>query len=123
MLRDQGPARVPVKGGDMGTDAWNQLLLQLAIVTPAVLAATEFLPFGAEGKARRGMAVIYSLLFTFTAYLIGAVTLPRVVPTAFADKLWVDLFVLAVAGFANAAVAMIGHDGYKWVKGKTLKGK
>jgi len=90
---------------------WKELLLQGGVVAASVWALTEFLPFGAKGAAKRGMAVLYSTVLTFTAYLVGAIRLPEVVAPEFSEATWPKFVILAVVALMTAGEAMLAHQG------------
>ena len=94
---------------EMETAIWKELLLQGTVVAASVWLLTEFLPFGAAGKHKRGMAVVYSCVLTFTAYLIGAVRLPEVVAPEFVEATWAKFLVLFIVAVLTAAETMVAH--------------
>lgn len=93
-----------------GSQFWA-LVMSLGGVSIVTGIMTEAFPFGASGAAKRGQAVVYSLLLTFCWYLIGEVNVPAIVAPEFAGATWAKFGVLGVASVASAAVAMLGADG------------
>jgi hypothetical protein len=100
---------------------WKELLIQATVVAGSVWLLVQFLPFGARGKHKRGMAVVYSFLLTFVAYLIGAVRIPEVIAPEFTDDTWPKFVILASVAVFTAAEAMIGHNVGAKVAGKIKK--
>jgi len=95
----------------MESNAWLELLKQLAFITPLVLASTQWLNFGVTGTRRRLLAILYSMFWTFSAYLVGAIYVPAIIPAEFQGQLWARFFVLFAAAAANAIVSMLAKDG------------
>ena len=93
----------------MELNIWTEIMLQAGVVGTAVFLLTEFLALGATNSQKRGMAVLWSCLLTFAAYLVGAIKLPEVVAIDFQDQTWPKFVVLFVIALLTAAEAMGAH--------------
>ena len=91
------------------------LILSLSGIAGLSALLTELLPFGAAGNAKRGQAVLYSLLLTLMAYTLGAVNVPQITAPEFQSIWWWKFVVLSVAASVSAVGAMGGaHFAQKW---------
>ena len=89
---------------------WKQLILQGGVIAGTVWMLTQFLPLGATNKAKRGMAILYSCVLSFAAYMIGAVRLPDIVAPEFTDAAWAKYFLLLILAVLTAGETMLAHD-------------
>lgn len=94
----------------MELNIWTEVMLQAGVVAGGVLLLTEFLAFGATKNQKRGMAILWSILLTFAAYLIDAIKLPEVVAAGFTVQTWPKFVVLLVIALLTAAEAMGAHS-------------
>lgn len=98
-------------------EQWSDLVLQGTVVAASVMALTEWLSFGASGNGKRGLALLYSAVLTFTAYLIGVIDIPAVVAPEFAEAQWPRFLILAVVAVLTAGEAMGVHAVARTLRG------
>jgi len=81
----------------------EDFLKQFVGVTAIVMAATQW---GSFKVNKRLMTMIYAVVFSFTAYLLGFISLPE---TMVVDDAWAKYFVVFVSAIASAILATGVH--------------
>jgi len=101
---------------EMENAIWGELIKQGTVVAGFVWLLTQFAPLGAKSPGQKNaMAVVYSAILSFTAYLVGAVRIPDIVAPEFTEAIWPKFFVLAIVSLLTAAETIMAHKAGKAV--------